>query len=184
MLFSCSHYFRGPKICFPTFSKSKLHPICIYVSIFSVQIFNWVPQFYNDPSDLPESMPESLKSVIRATPENQRNQVWVSCDGLTTADRDLLNDKIEYHPSQGLPEYYYPFRNQKGYLSPLVAVRLLRPTSKFYYLIQHLKPGSNGSVCISAGQVINIECKLWAKNIHLQGGRDRSGSVLLELMIE
>lgn len=77
-------------------------------------------------------MPDSLKSVIRETKEEYRNQVWVSCDGLQDADKELIGGKIEYYPqSQGIPAYFYPFRNQRGYLSPLVAVRLARPLSKF-----------------------------------------------------
>lgn len=95
-----------------------------------LQIFEWVPDYYNDPNDLPDNMPASLKTTIRETKENERNQVWVSCDGLTTADKELVGGNVEYYPSPGLPDYFFPYRNQPGYLSPLVAVRLTRPLSK------------------------------------------------------
>lgn len=36
----------------------------------------------------------------------------------------------------------------------------------------------------SVNQILNIECKAWAKNIIVQGGRDRLGSVHFEVMID
>jgi len=134
---------------------------CIFIKIN--RIFNWVPEFYNDPYDLPHEMPEQLRTHIRDTPVERRDQVWVSCDGHKAPDRELLNGQLEYQPSQGFPGYYYPYRNQPGYLSPLVAVRLLKPTQS---------------------TIINLECRLWAKNIHYQGGRERRGSALIEVMID
>lgn len=61
--------------------------------------------------------------------------VWVSCQGENPADRENLGP-IQYMPYQGFPGYYFPYTNQEGYLSPLVAVHLQRPKSKYHrYLI-------------------------------------------------
>lgn len=92
-----------------------------------------MPDYYNDPNELPDDMPADLQTVIRETKEEERNQVWVSCDGLTSADKELINGNIEYFPGRGLPEYFYPYRYQRGYLSPLIAVRLARPLSKLQH---------------------------------------------------
>jgi sodium/potassium-transporting ATPase subunit beta len=142
------------------YSYNKSSP-CIFLKLN--RIYKWVPEYYSDPNDLPAEMPESLKTNIRNTPADKREQIWVSCDGHKAPDRELLNGQLEYYPSQGFPGYYYPYKNTRGYLSPLVAVRLLRPATS---------------------QIINIECRLWAKNIRFQGGRERSGSALVEVMID
>lgn len=77
-------------------------------------------------------------------------------------DRELIG-KITVSP-RGFPEYYYPYTNNDGYLSPLVAVHFESPRKGF---------------------VINIECIAWAQNILYHGGeRDRQGSIHFELMID
>lgn len=61
--------------------------------------------------------------------------VWVSCHGRDSADEEVIGD-IEYYPKlNGFPDYYYPYTNTPGYLSPLVAVRFLRPKSEYWYTI-------------------------------------------------
>lgn len=36
--------------------------------IYCLQIFNWVPEFYDDVDDLPENMPGDLKEYIKSLP--------------------------------------------------------------------------------------------------------------------
>lgn len=60
----------------------------------------------------------------------QLNTVWVSCEGENPADIENVGP-IQYFPRRGFPGYFYPFENSEGYLSPLVAVHLERPTRKF-----------------------------------------------------
>lgn len=74
-------------------------------------------------------MPQELKNFIATAKETERNQIWISCEGQDGVDKENLGDRLEYYPKtlHGFPEYYYPYRNIPGYLSPLVAVRLLRP---------------------------------------------------------
>jgi hypothetical protein len=53
------------------------------------------------------------------------NTVWISCQGESDVDKKHIPaDKISYFPSQGIPGYYFPFLNQKSYLSPFVMVAL------------------------------------------------------------
>lgn len=88
---------------------------------------------------------------------------------------------IAYYPDiQGFPGYYYPYKNGEGYLSPLVAVQFLRPTSNTVNIFfEHIFV----FVIVSGGIVINIECKAWAKNIK-HNRQDRIGSVHFELLID
>ena len=60
----------------------------------------------------------------------QRNTVWVSCTPENVHDKSSIGP-LEYYPrSQGFPGYYFPYENEPGYLSPVVAVHFLRPKSK------------------------------------------------------
>ncbi|CRL00884.1 CLUMA_CG014135, isoform A [Clunio marinus] len=136
---------------------------CIFLKLN--RIYGWIPEYYNDINDLPSDMPEDLVEYIKSRPQIERDQVWVSCSGENSVDREVVGD-IAYFPTQlrGFPSYFFPYTNIKGYLSPLVAVKFKRP-----------KPN----------QIINIQCRAWAKNINYNGShRDRQGSVHFELMID
>lgn len=92
----------------------------------------------------------------------QKRQVFVSCAGQFPKDRDVIG-AIHIEP-RGFPHFYYPYTNNKGYLSPLVSVQFQDP-----------KPG----------QLINVECIAWAPNIKYHGGeRDRQGSVHFEVLVD
>ncbi|XP_063914348.1 sodium/potassium-transporting ATPase subunit beta-2-like isoform X1 [Zophobas morio] len=134
---------------------------CIFLKLN--KIYGWTPDYYDDPYDLPPDMPKHLQDHIRnITRLEERRNIWVSCEGENPADVEYLGPVQFYPPVQGFPGYYFPFRNSEGYLSPLVAVRFLRPVS---------------------GIVINIECRAWAKNIHYNRA-ERMGSVHFELLID
>ena len=55
--------------------------------------------------------------------------MWLSCVGRHDEDKENLGN-ITYFPEQGFPGYYYPFRNQAGFRSPVVAVQILEPKRK------------------------------------------------------
>ncbi|XP_046734622.1 sodium/potassium-transporting ATPase subunit beta-2-like [Diprion similis] len=132
---------------------------CIFLKLN--KIFGWMPQIYNDTSKLPSNMPADLKSHITNVQSQNRktvNTLWVSCEGKSPVDVENIGP-IQYIPQRGFPGYYFPFTNTTGYLSPLVAVLFERPMR---------------------GILINIECKLWAQNIH----HDRFGTVNFELMVD
>lgn len=143
------------------FSFHKSSP-CIFLKLN--RIYGWRPEFYNETKNLPQDMPMDLQSYIKNfTTYNgdYANTVWVSCQGETPADKENIGP-IRYLPYPGFPGYFYPYNNAEGYLSPLVAVHLLRPRT---------------------GIVINIECRAWAKNIKYNR-RDGLGVVHFELMLE
>lgn len=101
---------------------------CIFLKLN--RIYGWEPEYYNDPENLPKEMPKDLQDHITALKPIERNQIWITCRGESPADREILGD-IEYYPSRGFQSFFYPYLNTKGYLSPLVAVKFLRPASKF-----------------------------------------------------
>lgn len=69
-------------------------------------------------------------------------------------------EKISYYPESGYSSKYYPYLNQDRYLQPFVMLKF-----------EGLK----------RGVIVNIECKAWAKNIHLHR-RNRKGYVVFEFL--
>ncbi|CAH1991765.1 unnamed protein product [Acanthoscelides obtectus] len=125
------------------------------------KIYNWVPDYYNS-TNLPNHMPEHLKNDIReAESKNEHRMVWITCEGENPADKENIGP-IHYIPKKGFQPQFFPFRNQDGYMSPLVAIHFENPRRSV---------------------LINIECKAWARNIH-HDRVDRRGSVHFELMID
>ncbi|KAH8329035.1 hypothetical protein KR074_001987 [Drosophila pseudoananassae] len=136
----------------------KSNQPCIFLKLN--KIFGWEPQVYEEAQ---KDMPDDLKSYINATKPEERKQVWVSCNGHLGKDKENFAN-IKYFPTQGFPNYYYPFLNQQGYLSPLVAVQFIAPPK---------------------GQMLDIECRAWAKNVIYSGSaRDRMGSVTFQIVVD
>ncbi|KAJ8680596.1 hypothetical protein QAD02_016383 [Eretmocerus hayati] len=132
---------------------------CIFLKLN--KIFDWIPEYFNDTSKLPDNIPTDLRNHIANKKMQDRDTVWVSCGGENPADVENIGP-IQYIPRRGFPGFYFPFRNQPGYLSPLVAVFFEKPQP-------HV--------------LINIECKAWAHNIH-HDRFERRGSVHFELMVD
>jgi len=130
----------------------KVGTPCVLIKLN--RIYGWTPSPYGS-SDTPSDMPQSLKDIANGT------KVYLSCEGENPADKENIGP-VAYYPAPGIENYYFPFTNQPGYLSPFVMVQFLKPTS---------------------GVLINIECKAWAKNIK-HDRMDREGSVHFELLID
>ncbi|XP_066597906.1 sodium/potassium-transporting ATPase subunit beta-2-like [Prorops nasuta] len=135
---------------------------CIFIKLN--RIFDWVPDYYNDPQNLHKDMPEELVNYIKNTNSSWLNTVWVSCKGENPHDKEAIGE-LEYYPKyHGFPGYYYPYRNTPGYLSPVVAVRFLRP---------------------ARNRIINVECRAWAKNVQYSSVKsEKKGATHFELMVD
>jgi len=89
------------------------------------------------------------------------NMVWLHCDGEDDPDKENIGP-VTYTPFRGFPGYFYPYRNQRGYLSPIVMVQLKKPVP---------------------GVIMNIECTAWARNIDHSRMR-RRGLTHFELIMD
>ncbi|KAF6215463.1 hypothetical protein GE061_010216 [Apolygus lucorum] len=128
------------------------------------RIFDWVPDYYNK-SELPDNMPQDLKDYIRGIKDEKRlNTAWLTCHGEAPGDKENLGP-VAMYPERGFPGYYYPFTNQEGYLSPLVAVHFERPVMN---------------------TLIAVECRIWAKNALYAKNPHRGGqgNVHFELLLD
>lgn len=75
-------------------------------------------------------MPQELSDHIKKLPEEQRDQIWITCKGEHPLDVENIGP-ISYVSKRGLPIYFFPYLNAPDYLSPIVAVKLERPKSKY-----------------------------------------------------
>jgi sodium/potassium-transporting ATPase subunit beta len=127
---------------------------CVVVKLN--KIFSWLPKVGPSPPGY------NLTKV-----EDKKYFVYVACNGETSVDKDNI-DQIEYystypnHEIGGIDFKYFPYRNQPGYLAPLVFV--------------HFKK-------IEPFTLINVECKAYAKNIDNQDRQNRRGMVKFQLFV-
>jgi len=144
---------------------------CILVKLN--RIYDWRP----DPYTIEEvqnntMMPRHLKNDIQkiydekcdsssSEPCPYMNMVWLHCDGEDDPDIENIGP-VTYTPFRGFPGYFYPYRNQRGYLSPIVMVQLKNP---------------------EPGVLMNIECTAWARNIR-HNRLKRRGLVHFELIMD
>jgi len=132
---------------------------CIFLKLN--KIFNLEHEYYNNTADLPKEVPLRVGKVMKGLPESKLNQVWVDCHGEHPADKEAMG-KIKYFPKEGGFEgKYFPYMNDDGYVSPLVAVQFMEPIP---------------------GQLIHVECRAYARNI-LYDRRDKIGIAHFELMV-
>jgi len=132
---------------------------CIFLKLN--KIFGLENKPFED--EFPTAMPEELQTHIKAQ-TNNKDQVWVDCQGKYPADKEILEDAVTYFPkSKGFPSFYFPYKGQKNYVSPLVAVKF-NPKKA------------------AIGQLIHVECRAWAQNIGYNR-RDKIGIAVFELHI-
>jgi len=146
------------------------------------RVYDWKP----DPYTIEEvrnhtSMPKLLKDDIEviyaakcsgregtwgddgyglAKPCPYLNMVWLHCDGEDDPDIENIG-AVTYTPSRGFPGYFFPYRRQIGYLSPIVMVQLRNP---------------------NPGVIMNIQCTAWARNV--QHRLNRKGMVHFEFLMD
>lgn len=94
---------------------------CVFLKLN--KIYNWQPEFYESIDDLPDDMPQLLKDHIKN--QNDLNTVWVSCEDEKSSEAVNIK-QINYFgvgKKQGFPGQDFPFKGNKDYKQPLVAVQ-------------------------------------------------------------
>lgn len=62
------------------------------------------------------------------------SSVWIHCEGENPADKENMG-KITYIPERFIAKYYYPFKMQRGYVSPFIMVQFAKVNRKCQKLI-------------------------------------------------
>ena len=166
---------------------------CILVKLN--RIYGWVPEPYSiDEIRNHTRMPLALKNDIEAIYEEKcvqggfrpdqgpcpyMNMIWLHCDGEDDPDIENIGP-VTYTPFRGFPGYFYPYRNQRGYLSPIVMVQLKKPMPG----VRSTELEASGKNSPNPFQVLmNIECTAWARNIE-RNRLSRKGLVHFELIMD
>lgn len=126
------------------------------------RIYNWMPDSYG-PAELPSDLVDlynKQKKGNNLVQSYKPNQVFITCNGEDLVDQEHIGP-ISIYP-ETMPNYYFPYVNQPGYLSPIVMVQFLNA---------------------DPGVLINVECKAWAKNIK-HNRNDRLGQVHFEILVD
>lgn len=143
------------------YDKSKP---CVVIKLN--KIYGWKPEAYGPSDPLPaELMP--YETQVRRNPNN----VFILCRGEFQVDLDFTGELTYFSltpDGEGksevgfIPFYYFPYKNQDGYRSPLV----------FAYFQN-----------ITTNVLINVMCRAYAKNIY-RNNLHRIGAVHFEIMID
>lgn len=123
------------------------------------KIYGWTPEQLSPDSSGSCNADYQKSSGGECLPEPQH--IGITCEGENAADIDYVGN-FSLYPSNGIPAYYYPYTNQKGYLAPLVMVQFEKPLP---------------------GALIMVWCKAWANNIY-HNRNDLAGSVHFELLYD
>jgi len=118
------------------------------------RMIGWTPNVYATVTELPDDMPATLRTHIKAQAgENGTipEVLWISCDGEGPMDRENLGE-VTYTPTQGFEKFYFPYNNQENYRSPLLAVQFVTPKQNI---------------------IIDVVCKIWGKEIKY----DKKGAI-------
>jgi len=142
------------------------------------KVVGWEPEPYYNLTEVGslEKMPQKLKNTIVKTWEKNckgkgekkeekcpnLRMIWVSCEGVTAADKEYAG-LIKVYKLHGFPGYYYPYWNQQNYLSPMVWLQF-----------RSLTPGV----------LVSVQCKLWARNIRHDPSSPTKGGVQFEILMK
>jgi len=152
---------------------------CVYLKLNN--IFGWEPEPVDCGAEgefseidglekdiCPKSLVEHLKSPEAIAAGT--NNIWIDCKGRNPADKEALEDGIEYFPkSRALPFKYFPYLGRKdkgdpdnvGYHAPIVAAKI-SPKYK--------------------GQLIHIECAAYFRGV-VHNRKDKMGLVQFEMVL-
>jgi sodium/potassium-transporting ATPase subunit beta len=128
---------------------------CILLKINKV--YNFMPTAFENKTD--DEHEQKARAILGD--RFKENHIGISCEGENPADVDNLGPP-QYYPQQGLSFDFFPYLNQENYKAPLVFVQFPEVTK---------------------GPVIQVWCKLWAKNIK-HHKNDKAGSVHFELLVD
>jgi len=132
---------------------------CIFLKLN--KIYGLDHDYYDNATTIADKVPEPVVKQFKKLAPSQRKKVWIDCHGENPADREAIGELRYFPKHMGFDAKYFPYMNQDGYVSPLVAVQFLNA---------------------QAGQLIHIECRAYAGNIGYEK-RDKIGRAHFELLI-
>lgn len=119
------------------------------------KIVGWRPDTYESLDELPEEVRPLLADRFKP------GYIPITCEGRYPLDKENIGN-ITFYPPEGFPAYFWPYKNQEGFRSPLVMAQFEHPSN---------------------GILIHVVCKAWARNIrhHLN---DMIGLAQFQLLVD
>lgn len=115
------------------------------------KFIGWMPQKYG------KGDPNIPNDIAKAIESNPKDTIWVDCKGANDFSTDHVK-KINYFPSHGFPFEFFPYENEPNYLPPIIAIEL-----------KSIEPGN----------VITVDCRLYAKNISPEAREEQKLRVVI-----
>jgi len=173
----------GPNFGYVSLDGKTISP-CIFLKFNTIWGWPQLPQkpvridknALTDPKhddyDQYQQMTKALRTRILAAYEeknatkleNMLNHIWVDCHGRYPADKEVLENNIEYIASgdenQGISLKYFPYQGT-AYGVPIVAVKFTK---------------------LPVGQLVHVECRAWFHGVR-HSSRDKEGLTQFELLV-
>ncbi|XP_054710780.1 sodium/potassium-transporting ATPase subunit beta-1-like [Uloborus diversus] len=124
---------------------------CVFLEFNNIS--EWIPEPYSS---------RELENYVELADRSITNMVYLDCQGDTLIDQENMG-RIQYTPDRGFPVKYFPFRYQREYMSPLIAIRFTKP---------------------AIGVAISVTCKFWAKNLNHTDEAVPSGQISFNLLVD
>jgi sodium/potassium-transporting ATPase subunit beta len=124
------------------------------------KVFGWLPEPFDNSSlaDSDDEMAQEAKKLLGDRMDS--THIGLTCEGENEGDKDNIFS-VEYYPKEGFSYNYFPYYNHPNYVQPLVFVQF----------------------DVRKGALIQVWCKLWAKNIK-HHKNDKAGSAHFELLVD
>lgn len=123
------------------------------------KLYGFEPEPYANRAEIDADLHEGER--IRDPMAYSDGNVGISCDGQNAIDKQNINS-IKFAPESGLSMDYFPYFNQPDYRSPLVIAR----------------------IDVEKLVTIQVNCRLWAKNIDNSDGKQKRGTIHFEFYID
>jgi len=168
----------GPCAVHP-YGYDRAESPCVVVKLN--KIFGLVPEPYAPTDDLPEEIPEAVRTSIKSPADPRR--VYIECHGENPADVEALEGKIRYYPAhQGIPLGYFP--HQVGSSSVLLS----RSFISFPFSLQNKANKVSPAVAVRfdglpEGQLLHVECRAWFRGV-VHARKERMGLVHFEVLVD
>jgi sodium/potassium-transporting ATPase subunit beta len=124
------------------------------------KIFGWQPEPFSNASTADEENEHDKEGKELLKDRLDPDYIGITCDGENEGDADNIFS-VDYNPRKGFSYNYFPYYNHPNYMQPLVFVQFN----------------------VRKGVLIQIWCKLWAKNIK-HHKNDKAGSAHFELLVD
>jgi len=119
---------------------------------------------YEQYLEMTPALKKKIEAIYEEKDEDKLNYIWVDCHGRYPADKEVLENNIEYIASgdenQGISLKYFPYQGT-AYGVPIVAVKFKE---------------------LPVGQLVHVECRAWFHGVR-HSSRDKEGLTQFELLV-